>query len=210
MFCTPPVDIDYLVTDFRVKAPMENHRQSLVGDNPLSFYGQVGTGGFNTLAYQGSRLGYRLFLVGEKSNASEEQNYGDKVVLIKEVFGRNGPRLAGILGVSRQTMYNWIDGVPPKQSHREKIDELADAADILKRRAIVLDALALDRVVSGGKSFAQILSEGGRSREAAEKLAVLLERGAKKRALLAELSSERVPLGRNAINEFALPSYLED
>lgn len=49
---------------------------------------------------------------------------------IKAGFGRTMMRLPEVLGVSRQTLCNWLDGETPKEPHQAKLVELAEAARI--------------------------------------------------------------------------------
>ena len=53
---------------------------------------------------------------------------------IRAVFKPSISDIAGIFGVSRQSVYNWIAGEKPSQESVERLDDLARAADLFLAR----------------------------------------------------------------------------
>jgi transcriptional regulator with XRE-family HTH domain len=158
---------------------------------PLPVIGAAGTGGLEGGGYYRTRMGYKPFLVIESANAQQRTPFAKLMEDVKAGFGRTMSRLPEVFGVSRQTLYNWLDGETPKDIHRDKLRQLAEAAGVFADLGFRPTSLSLDRTVSDGKSLLQLLSEGADGRETAKKLVRIAQRGAESRAVLDDLLNGR-------------------
>jgi hypothetical protein len=178
---------------------LEFHIPAPIGARPplLPIPG-VGTGGIETEAFYRQQIGYRMFDVVEALKSStadqapvDQGQFADMMREIKNGFGRTMSRLPEVFGVSRQTLYNWLDGDTPKPSQQARLRQLARAARMFTEVGFKPNSLALDRTVSQGKSLLQLLSEGADGRETAKKLVRIIQRGVDSRSKLDELLGGR-------------------
>jgi len=180
---------------------------------PLPCFGGPGTGGVATLYHVQSGKGYRPFEILDAEIPAPPSRFTPYVDLMKEVkagFGRTLSHLPAVFGVSRQSLYNWLSGEVPKESHQEKIVQLAAAARVFTQTGFKPTPMALDRVIAQGKSFMELLGEGGNGTEAAQKLVRVVKRGTSAREELDALLGDRRPMplevsdvGRQSFNEDA-------
>jgi transcriptional regulator with XRE-family HTH domain len=147
---------------------------------PISSFGSVGTGGFSDLASAQLQKGYKTFviIVVDKNLHVQElpTAYQKLIEEIQKGFGRTFSSLPAIFGVSRQTLYNWRNGESPKQPHQSKLIQLAKASHIFSDAGFKPDPLSLDRVITQGKSFIELMSEGANGVETAQKLIRIIHR----------------------------------
>jgi transcriptional regulator with XRE-family HTH domain len=162
----------------------------------LPIIGAAGTGGVESDHYY-RRLylfpvGYRaLLLVVAPADAPESVPFAELMQVIKFGFGRTMARLPEVFGVSRQTLYNWINGETPKPVHQEKLRQLAEAARIFSALGFKPTSLTLDRTITQGKSLIQLLGGGADGRDAAKKLMRIVQRGNEAKAKLDDLLGGR-------------------
>jgi len=93
--------------------------------------------------------------------------------LMREVqsgFGRTMYRLPEVFGVSRQTLYNWLEGHIPKPVHHERLAQLAKAARVFAKLRFKPTPVMFDRPVAEGKTFLQLLAEGADGKDSATML----------------------------------------
>jgi hypothetical protein len=158
-----------------------------------------------------SRQGYRPFGILKIEPATAQETYTPYTDLMKEVktgFGRTLSHLTAVFGVSRQTLYNWLDGETPKEQHQSKLVQLAVAARVFTEAGFKPTALSLERTVAQGESFVERIRQGADGRETAEQLIRIEKRGAAAREKLDALLGDRTPshpgiadMGRPAIDE---------
>jgi len=191
--------------------PAIYERASVSEGGPLPLFGGAGTGGIEGLDFIANRQGYRLFTIikADPATATAEVAYAPYARLMEEVqagFGRTLSHLPAIFGVSRQTLYNWMSGETPKEQHREKLVQLAEAARVFTESGVKPTALMLDRTITNGKSFVDLLSEGANGRDTAQKLIRIVQRGTEARDKLDALLSDRKapPL---EISDMGRPSF---
>lgn len=110
---------------------------------------------------------------------------------VKAGFGRTMSRLPEVFGVSRQTLYNWLEGETPKVAHQERLRQLAEAAQIFAGLGIKPTTPMLDRTVAQGKSFIQLMAAGADGQETAKQLIRIVQRGNDSRAKLDTLLAGR-------------------
>ena len=141
----------------------------------------IGTGGSSSVDYYLTRRsGYRAFTVllrHKPSPADLSKPYAELMREIKQVFGRTFSRLPVVFGVSRQTLYNWLDGELPKGANQSRIVELLHAAEVFRQHRYTPNSLDLTRTVRSGKTFLDLLADGAEGQSAAEGLVRLIHRG---------------------------------
>ncbi len=191
--------------------PAIHSRATMAEGRPLPYFGGSGTGGIEGVQFVMSRQGYSPFVILKMESTTVREMYAPYTELMKEVkagFGRTMSYLPAVFGVSRQTLYNWLNGEVPKEQHQGKLVHLAAAARVFIEAGFKPTALSLDRTVANGKSFIELIGQGADGKESAEKLIRLEKRGASARAkldaLLGDRSSSRpdvAEMGRPALNE---------
>jgi hypothetical protein len=176
---------------------------------------EVGTGGYATLEYylvRGQFPGYVVLRVSRAPAAPHEglsSPVVERMQMIRSAFGRNFSRLPAIFDVSRQTLYNWIQGEQPKIAHHARIEALAEAAQVFLARSYTPTAGDLGRSLLRGKSFIELISQGENGRTLAEKLMRLVCQGIASRdklnVILAGTSAPRV-----TPSDFGSPAFDEN
>jgi hypothetical protein len=188
------------------------YRWATVADGgPLPCFGGSGTGGVEGVHFVMKRQGYSPYKILKVGSAAAQDIYAPFTELMKEVkagFGRTMSHLPAVFGISRQTLYNWLNGEIPKEQHQSKLVQLAVAAHIFTEAGFKPTALSLDRTVAQGKSFVELIGQGADGKETAERLVRIEKRGAAAREKLDALLGDRTPsrpdvsdLGRPALNE---------
>lgn len=191
--------------------PAIHSRATLAEGRPLPYFGGSGTGGIEGMQFAMSRQGYSPFTIVKIEPSTTLPTYAPYADLMKEVkagFGRTMSHLPAVFGVSRQTLYNWLNGEIPKEQNQGKLVQLAAAARVFIEAGFKPTAMSLDRTVAQGKSFIELIGQGTDGKETAEKLIRLEKRGATARekldALLGDKSYSRpnvADMGRPALNE---------
>ena len=188
------------------------YQQAVVAEGgPLPCFGGSGTGGIEDWKFANSRQGYSPYVILKIGPQATQDTYAPYTDLMKEVktgFGRTMSHLPAVFGVSRQTLYNWLNGETPKEQHQGKLVQLAAAARVFTGAGFKPTALSLDRTVAQGKSFVELIGQGADGKETAERLVRIEKRGAIARGKLDALLGDRTPsrpdvadMGRPALNE---------
>jgi len=175
---------------------------------PLPLMGAVGTGGMETGSYHLMRMGYPLLEVVPTNAALEEAPFAKLMQEVKSGFGRTMSRLPEVFGVSRQTLYNWLDGETPKDTHHAKIIQLAEASRTFSELGFKPTSSSLDRTVLHGMSLLQLLANGADGRDAAKKLVRISQRAAESKSKLDGLLGGRKM--RLDASDVGTPSLNED
>ena len=179
------------------------------GIPPMALFGGAGTGGLESEAFYRARQGYQTFLIIERPTpAMAASPFVELMTEVKAGFGRTMSRLPEVFGVSRQSLYNWLDGETPKDVHHAKLEQLAAAARVFTELGFKPTSATLDRTVAQGKSLLQLLSEGADGKEAAKKLVRIVQRGADSRAKLDALLGDRK--ARPEASDMGTPSLNEE
>lgn len=192
-----PATVDFAAAHYRPelaiygRAPTFQRPPSAYQLQAIGVVGEVGTGGVASAAFIDKSMGYAPFLVLETSQPAEHAPYAQLMRQVKEGFGRTMSRLPEVFGVSRQTLYNWLDGETPKPAHQERLVQLAAAARVFNELGIKPTSALLDRSLAQGKSFLQLLANGADGKETAKKLARAVQRGAEARSKLDALLEGR-------------------
>ena len=188
------------------------YKRAAVGDGgPLPCFGGSGTGGVESVCFVMSRQGYSPYAILKVELVAAQETFAPYSNLMKEVkagFGRTISHLPAVFGVSRQTLYNWLNGETPKEQHQSKLVQLAAAARVFSEAGIKPTALSLERTLAQGKSFVELIEQGADGKETAERLVRIEKRGTVARSKLDALLGGRTPsrpdvsdMGRPAFNE---------
>lgn len=145
---------------------------------------QVGTGGVASLAFVRQPYGYACFCIIDTTPPEPEAPFSRDMAQVKAGFGRTMSCLPGIFGVSRQTLYNWLNGEIPKVQHQKPLHQLARAATIFIELGFKATPAVLGRPIESGQSFIQLIAGGADGRDAAKKLVHVVQRGRDSRAKL--------------------------
>ena len=185
-------------------APANYGPSSVAAARPLPYFGGSGTGGTEGVRFILLCQGYSRFIVMNVMNvenpkpveaATLHAPFADLMKNIQSAFGRTMSQLPAVFGVSRQTLYNWLDGELPRDKHKDKIIQLAAAANVFAASGFKPTSLALERTVMQGKSFIALIGEGADGKEMAERLVQIEKRAtdtrSKLNALLGEKTVER-------------------
>jgi transcriptional regulator with XRE-family HTH domain len=145
----------------------------------------VGTGGVMTPhgVEMLSRWAYTPYIQVEHSEKKnvDIRSPAEHVANIRDVFGVNMSDLAAMLGVTRPTVYAWIEGQEPKPEAVGRIQQLSRAADKFKPANIPrLDKL-VHRPVLNGRSLLDMLKTDEDSSEAVALIKEIAEKEAQTR-----------------------------
>lgn len=210
-----PATVDFAAAHYRSepalygRAPAFERPPSAYRFGAFGTVGVVGTGGVASASFIDKSIGYAPFLLLKTPAPAERAPYAQLMRQVKEGFGRTMSRLPDVFGVSRQTLYNWLDGETPKPAHQERLVQLAAAAGVLTELGIRPTSALLDRSLAQGKSFLQLLASGADGKETAKRLVRNVQRGAEARSKLDELLGGRKAtltpsdIGAPALNEEA-------
>jgi len=191
------------------------YTQSVLAESvPAMCFNHVmnGTGGNCSLQFYRERYGYRPFQIIERKSTGEPvpvKPFARLMTEIKEGFGRTLTRLPTVFGVSRQTLYNWLDGETPKEPHQAKLVELTEAARVFAAAGFKPTSTLLDRTVAGGKSFLELIANGADGAATARSLMRIVERGLTSKAHLAAALAD-VPAAPRHSGDIGAPAAEED
>jgi transcriptional regulator with XRE-family HTH domain len=121
---------------------------------------------------------------------------------IRDVISPAVSELASACKVSRQAIYNWLNGEQPKPDHIEKLRDLAHAADIVSEAGIPITGAFLKRKVIDGKNLFEVVHDGGSARDAMQLLVQTVRHEAEQRERLAMRFAGRKPSSRSADSDF--------
>ncbi|HAT1602168.1 helix-turn-helix domain-containing protein [Raoultella ornithinolytica] len=93
---------------------------------------------------------------------------GEHLARIREVLKPAVSDLAAAFGVSRQTIYNWINGEQVADVNATKLADLAEAAEMLVEAGVTINASLLKRKFARGKSLMQVVQAGESASDAAK------------------------------------------
>ena len=127
---------------------------------------------------------------------------------IQTGFERVMSHLPAVFGVSRQTLYNWLNGEVPKEKHQEKIRQLAKAALVFTNAGFKPTSTMLVRTVANGQSFIDLLKHNADGASSAKKLMRIVNGGAQEREKLDQILGNRKLKPLNAL-DIGRPSFNE-
>lgn len=129
---------------------------------------------------------------------------GENLSRIREVLNPAVSDLATTFGVSRQSVYNWLNGDPVADDNAVKLQDLAQAADVLAHEGVSINAGLLKRKFVNGRTLFQVAQAGESARDAALILIRIQRREAAQRARMDARFVNRVKTPASA--DFDLPA----
>ncbi len=103
---------------------------------------------------------------------------------IRTIFSLAVSDLGKTFNVSRQTIYNWLNGEQPTPEHTAKLRDLALAADTIADAGIPISGILLKRKLIEGKNIFEFVQSGGSATDAAQLLAQIFKREAEQKQRL--------------------------
>jgi transcriptional regulator with XRE-family HTH domain len=153
----------------------------------------VGTGGDYSPSYHVARSEKSAFSRHPTPSAQRTNGFAiaKDIEYTKTALNLTMSELARGLGVSRQALYNWIDGGPIKDDNLAKLNDLKSAADVIVSANLPQHALLLRRKLPGGKTLLETAGSG--AVDAAHALVQMVKIEAEQRAALAKKFDNRQP-----------------
>lgn len=128
----------------------------------------------------------------------------ENLTRILEVLNPAISDLATTFGVSRQSIYNWRNGEPVAEENAAKLQDLAQAADVLAHEGSAANASLLKRKFANGKTLLQAAQAGESARNAALQLVQIHKREAAQRERINAQFANRAKTPATA--DFDLPA----
>lgn len=145
----------------------------------------VGTGGELQFRKFPEKLAHASTHATAIVEATVSRTPAEDLARIREVLSPAVSDLAATLGVTRQSIYNWLNNEPVAQENAAKLHDLAQAADVLAHEGITVNATLLKRKFANGRTLLQVAQAGDSARDAAAMLSQILKREAQQRERIA-------------------------
>lgn len=168
----------------------------------------IGTGGLALAAFVKSPYGYRMVKVLESPNVQIQAPFAKLMQQVKDGFGRTMSSLPEAFGVSRQTLYNWLEGETPKTQHQARLKQLAKSAQVFTELGVKPTTAMLRRTLVQGKNFLQLIEQGEDGKLVAQKLIQITSKTSNSRDKLNTLLSNRKT--KLEASDFGTPLFRED
>lgn len=136
----------------------------------------------------------------EGEQAPTPQN---NLMRIREVLQPSISQIASTFSVSRQSVYNWLNGAVVAPDNALRIHDLAQAADILSSGGVPISAKTLSRRFDQGRTLLDVVRDGGSARSAAELIVRITAREREQRERMNALVASRPR--RQVTEDFDLP-----
>jgi transcriptional regulator with XRE-family HTH domain len=140
----------------------------------------------------------------EVADMAPARTPAEDLVRIREVLKPAVSDLATAFGVSRQSVYNWLNGDPVADENAAKLQDLAQAADVLAHEGVAVNAALLKRKFPNGRTLMQVAQAGESARDAALQLVQIHKRETAQRERMAARFANRAKTPPTA--DFDLPS----
>ncbi|MCG8996704.1 hypothetical protein LH435_09475 [Laribacter hongkongensis] len=166
----------------------------------------IGTGGELSLAHL-QRSTQQVLYAAPRIEVVEVEYVrtpSENLTRIREVLNPAVSDLATTFGVSRQSVYNWLNGEPVAEENAAKLQDLAQAADVLAHEGVTVNAALLKRKFANGKTLMQVAQAGESARDAALMLVQIHKREAVQRERMNTRFANRVKTSATA--DFDLPA----
>lgn len=142
----------------------------------------IGTGGELSAAHlQGTQVQYGASTY-DAAEVEVVRTPAESLMRIREVLNPAVSDLATTLGVSRQSVYNWLNGMPVAEENASRLEDLAQAADVLAHADISVNSALLKRKFASGKTLMEVAKAGESARAAALILVEIHQRETVQRA----------------------------
>lgn len=165
----------------------------------------VGTGGAMDFQWLQQRQSDNITSTFWKVPAIEidlARSPAEDLVQVRKVLSPAISDLANALAVSRQAVYNWLNGEQPKHEHLIKLRDLAQAADVVAEAGIRVTGALLKRKVVDGKNLFEVAQTGGSIRDAAQLLVQIVRRETEQRERMIARFATRTSSSRSVESDF--------
>ncbi|MDC8758225.1 hypothetical protein [Janthinobacterium fluminis] len=132
------------------------------------------------------------------------RNSAQDLARIRQVLSPAVSDLANTLGVTRQSIYNWLNGEAIAEENALKLRDLAQAADVLSHAGVSVNSTLLKRKFASGKTLLQVAQSGASASDAAAVLIQVLRRESEQRERLSARFEDREKIPPTV--DFDLPS----
>jgi transcriptional regulator with XRE-family HTH domain len=168
----------------------------------------IGTGGELSLEHlhRSARQGQHMLSMGEVEEAEKVRTPSEDLSRIREVLNPAVSDLATTFGVSRQSVYNWLNGEPVADENAAKLQDLAQAADVLAHEGVTINSALMKRKFTSGRTLMQVAQAGESAREAALLLVQLHKREAVQRERMNARFANRAKTPASADFDLAAPN----
>ena len=166
----------------------------------------IGTGGELSLEHlqRSAQQAQQRVSVFEIAEFDQTRTPGENLSRIREVLNPAVSDLAATFGVSRQSVYNWLNGEPVANENAAKLEDLALAADVLAHEGVSINPALLKRKFANGRTLMQVAQAGESAREAALMLIQIHRREAAQRERMDARFAKRAKTPASA--DFDLPA----
>lgn len=166
----------------------------------------IGTGGELPLEYlqRNTERAQHMAPTVEVAEVEQVRTPSENLMRIREVLNPAISDLATTFGVSRQSVYNWLNGEPVADENAAKLRDLAQAADVLAHEGVIVNAALMKRKFANGRTLMQVVQAGESAREAAFMLAQIQKREAAQRERMNARLANRAKTPATA--DFDLPA----
>lgn len=117
----------------------------------------------------------------EVAEVEQARTPSENLTRIREVLNPSISDLATTFGVSRQSVYNWLNGEPVADENAAKLRDLAQAADVLAHEGVTVNAALLKRKFTNSRTLLQVAQAGESARDAVLLLVQIHKREAAQR-----------------------------
>lgn len=168
-----------------------------------TLFAAVGTGGVLAREHlQRNALDAQHATATTESGQARTPN--ENLSRIREVLKPAVSDLANALQVSRQTIYNWLNGEAVADGNAARLHDLAQAADVLAHAGIEINATLMKRKFANGRTLLQVAQAGESAKDAAVMLARIHKDEAAQRERLNARYAKRANTPASA--DFDLPA----
>lgn len=168
----------------------------------------VGTGGaLSVEQLQRTAMNARYSAqVAEVTEIELARTPSENLFRIREVLNPAVSDLAATFSVSRQSVYNWLNGEPITDENAAKLQDLAQAADVLAQEGVSVNAALLKRKFANGRTLMQVVQAGESAKDAALLLAQIHKRETAQRERMNARFANRPKTPATADFDFPAPS----
>ena len=159
----------------------------------------TGTGAFADDLSQLQQISSRKYMVSNTVKhyaveATSVRTPVEDLKRIREVLSPAVSDLAKCFKISRQAIYNWLNGEQPTPEHLEKLKNIALAADMFAESGIPISSHQLKRKVYNGKNLFEAIRDGESAKDLAQLLIQIIGRETSQRELLsARFAGRTIP-----------------
>ena len=166
----------------------------------------IGTGGELSLErlQLNARQAQHMVSVIEVAEVEQVRTPRENLSRIREVLNPSVSDLATTFSVSRQSIYNWLNGDPVADENVVKLQDLAQAVDVLAREGVDIKAALLKRKFANGRTLMQVAQAGESARNAALVLVQVRKRESVQRERMSARFANRAKTP--ASSDFDLPA----